>query len=44
MGELGTTLAITINRSKRRFLQEPCITYHNTVFFLVTAVETSNLT
>jgi hypothetical protein len=44
--ELGATLAVTTNVAKKQhFLQEPHgLTYQNTVFFLVTAVKTSNLT
>jgi hypothetical protein len=43
IGELGTTLAVTSNR--RRFLKEPSsVTSQKTPFFIVTAVETSNLT
>jgi hypothetical protein len=49
IGELGTTQAATSNRrtlrSVRRFLQEPHgVTTQKTPFFIVTAVETSNLT
>jgi hypothetical protein len=55
IGELGTTLAATINRRtlrrntkvspKRRFLQEPHgVTSQKTPFSIVTAVKTSNLT
>jgi hypothetical protein len=41
IGELGTTLAVTSNR---RMLQEPHgITSQKMPFFIVTAVETSNL-
>jgi hypothetical protein len=54
IGELGTTLALTNNRStlqrnttflrKRRFLQEPHgVTSQKTAVFLITAMETSNL-
>jgi hypothetical protein len=52
IGELGTTLAATSNlqtlrrnTKKRRFLQEPNgVTSQKTLFFIVTAVKTSNLT
>jgi hypothetical protein len=42
IGELGTTLAVTSNR--RRLFQEPHgVTSQKTLFFIVTAVKTSNL-
>jgi hypothetical protein len=53
IGELGTRLAVTDNRRtlrrnippKRRFLQEPHgVTSQKKLFFIVTAVKTSNLT
>jgi hypothetical protein len=42
IGELGTTLAVTSNRTqrgnKRRFLEDPhCVTSQETPFFIVTA-------
>jgi hypothetical protein len=47
IGELGTTLTVTSNRSTLRrkyFLQNPYgITSHNTAFFIVRAVKTPNL-
>jgi hypothetical protein len=52
IGELGTTLTVTINRSalrrnplERRFLQEPHgVKSQKTAFFIVNAVKPSNLT
>jgi hypothetical protein len=41
IGELGTTLAVTSNRST---LQRTGVTSQKTPFFIVTAVKTSNLT
>jgi hypothetical protein len=48
-GGLGKTLAVTSNRATLRrntmYLQEPdCVTSQKTAFFIVTAVEASNLT
>jgi hypothetical protein len=55
IGELGTKIAVNSNRltltkealssSERRFFQEPHgVTSQKTLFFIVTAVKTSNLT
>jgi hypothetical protein len=48
IGEVGTMLAVTNNRHtmpKRRFLQDPHgVTSQKTAYFIVAAVETTNLT
>jgi hypothetical protein len=43
MGKLGTTRGVTTNRRTQRSVTPHGVTSQKTTFFIVTAVETSNL-